>query len=114
MRREMPRGNLFEFPENLPEGEFFENLLKAPGVRLERILSRGDVTPPGEWYDQEEDEWVVLLRGEAVIEYADGGKIRLFRGDWVFIPAHVPHRVAWTSVDPPCVWLALKYIDTQG
>jgi cupin 2 domain-containing protein len=101
------RGNLYEIPDKLPPGEFLEVLLETPDIRVERILSRGDVTPPGEWYDQEEDEWVLLLLGEAFLEYASGETVTLASGDWILIEAHTRHRVAWTSSDPPCLWLTV-------
>jgi cupin 2 domain-containing protein len=100
-------GNLYEIPDNLPPGEFLEVLLETPDIRVERILSRGDVTPPGEWYDQKEDEWVLLLLGEALLEYASGETVPLASGDWILIEAHTRHRVAWTSSDPPCLWLTV-------
>jgi len=99
--------NLYEIPETLAPGEFFEILFEAPCIRVERIISRGDVTPPGEWYDQDEDEWVLLLAGEALLEYDSGETVSLVPGDWLLIKSHVRHRVAWTSSSPPCVWLAL-------
>ncbi|MFP4481461.1 MAG: cupin domain-containing protein [Thermovirgaceae bacterium] len=103
----MNGGNLYDIPEDLSPGEFFETLVEAPGIRVERIISRGDATPLGEWYDQKEDEWVALLSGEALLEYASGETLPLASGDWIFIEAHTRHRVAWTSSNPPCLWLAL-------
>lgn len=100
--------NLLVFPESLRvDGqEFFETLLHASGgVRVERIVSHGQVTPEGEWYDQEDDEWVALIEGTAKIAYADGSEVSLARGDHLFLPRHVRHRVAYTS--SPCIWLAL-------
>ncbi|MGC9372492.1 MAG: cupin domain-containing protein [Thermovirgaceae bacterium] len=101
------RGNLYEMPEYLGPGEFIEVLFESSGIRIERIISMGDATPPGEWYDQDEDEWVLLLAGEALLEYDNGETVRLVSGDWILIGAHDRHRVAWTSSDPPCVWLAV-------
>ena len=93
--------------------EFIENLLKTGAVRVERIVSTGHVSPPGYWYDQEEDEWVLLLQGRARLEYEDGGGDALERGDWVFIPAHRRHRVAYTSETPFCLWLAI-FVDSAA
>lgn len=87
--------------------EAIESLLDRPGARLERIVSRGQATPPGAWYDQEEDEWVALLQGEAELEWAGGARTRLRAGDALLIQARRRHRVAWTTAEPPCVWLAL-------
>jgi cupin 2 domain-containing protein len=102
-----PRDNLWALPDPLPTTEWFETLLQTALVRVERIVSTGQVTPPGEWYDQEADEWVVLLQGQATLEYADGRQQALTAGDYVFLPAHCRHRVAYTSHQPPCIWLAI-------
>ncbi|HPC75674.1 MAG: cupin domain-containing protein [Thermovirgaceae bacterium] len=102
-----PSGNLFFVPEALPDGEVFEDLLAGPSVRIERILSSGQATPPGTWLDQDDDEWVALLQGEATLEYEDSSRVDLRAGDWLFIPARRVHRVASTSSDPACLWLAV-------
>lgn len=91
------------------EDEAFEPLLERPGLRLERIVSRGHVTPPGTWYDQEQDEWVMLLAGAARLEIEGQGIHALGPGDSVFLPAHCRHRVAWTDPNAPTVWLALHH-----
>ena len=75
------------------------------GLLVERIVSYGHTTPEGAWYDQERDEWVAVLEGEARLSYEDGGEVLLGRGDHVFIPRHVRHRVAYAS--SPCIWLAV-------
>ncbi len=104
-------GNLFAIPELAgpagPDGpELFEPLLGGSGgLLVERIVSHGQSTPPGQWYDQERDEWVVVLEGEAALQFADGSEIRLQRGDHVFLSKHLRHRVSETS--SPCVWLAV-------
>lgn len=88
--------------------EVFEELVKGNGVLVERIISSGQVTPEGEWYDQERDEWVVLLQGEAnLLMDKDQETIELHPGDYLFIPAHCRHRVIYTSSDPHCIWLAV-------
>lgn len=92
----------------LPEAavnEHFQTLLSRPGVRLERIVSDGQVSPPGFWYAQAEDEWVLLLAGAAALEYGDGTRLELTPGDSLLIPAGCRHRVAYTA--PRTVWLAL-------
>jgi cupin 2 domain-containing protein len=90
-----------------PGREVVETLLDRPGVRIERIVSTGQTTPAGEWYDQPGDEWVALLSGRATLRFADDPLVELGPGDWLLIPAHVRHRVAATSEDPPSVWLAV-------
>lgn len=85
-------------------------LLEAPGLRLERIVSTGQSTPPGQWYDQVTSEWVVVLRGSGCIRFEDSPDIVVLRaGDHLWIPAHRRHRVEWTAPAEPTVWLALHY-----
>jgi cupin 2 domain-containing protein len=99
--------NFFQLPEPLPTTEQFDSLLESANFRLERIISTGQITPPGQWYDQGQDEWVILIQGEACLEFEDGSQIVLKAGDHLLIPAHQKHRVTFTSCDPPCLWLAL-------
>jgi cupin 2 domain-containing protein len=102
-------GNLFEaVPQGLAAEEVVE-LARGAGARVERIVSSGQASPPGFWYDGDGPEWVALLAGEAAVEFADGTLARLRPGDWLDIPAHARHRVAWTSREPPAVWLAVHY-----
>jgi cupin 2 domain-containing protein len=102
--------NLFAgLPAELTE-ELIETLVHANGARLERIVSRGHATPAGEWYDQDANEWVVLLRGGAGLRFEDEAEPRVLRpGDWLEIPAHRRHRVEWTSRSEPTIWLALHF-----
>lgn len=101
-------GNLLELPKNHSESEeIFETILASESVTIERIISTGQSTPEGEWYDQEKDEWVALLQGNAVLEYADGSTVSLKIGDYLFLPAHKKHRVQFTSSEPACIWLAV-------
>ena len=101
------QGNLFRSLP-LPKGEeVFEDLLRTASFRVERIFSTGQSSPGGFWYDQEEDEWVVVLQGEATVEFHDGPTVALEAGGWLFIPARHRHRVASTSKEPPCIWLAV-------
>ena len=99
--------NLFDLPDPLPDHEEFTELLRSKDVSIERIVSTGQVTPEGHWYDQDQDEWVAVLQGEAILEYDTGEKLRLSAGDHVLLPAHRRHRVAYTSMEPPCIWLAV-------
>lgn len=101
--------NLFALPQHgasSDNSETFLALLQGQnGLLVERIVSWGQVTPEGDWYDQERDEWVAVLVGSARIGYADGSEVALKQGDCLFVPRHVKHRVAYTS--SPCVWLAV-------
>ncbi|MCG9893023.1 MAG: cupin domain-containing protein [Thermosynechococcaceae cyanobacterium MS004] len=102
-----PLANLFALPSPLPAVEETEILAVGKGVRIERILSTGQTTPVGEWYDQEEDEWVTLLQGEAALRFTEGELYHLKSGDHLLIPAHCRHRVEYMSENPPCVWIAV-------
>jgi len=88
--------------------ERVETLVESGHVRIERILSRGQCSPDGFWYDQAEDEWVVLLQGAARVQFEDTID-ELTAGTVVFIPAHRRHRVAWTDPDVVTIWLAIFY-----
>jgi cupin 2 domain-containing protein len=94
-------------------GEQFEDILRRPGVRIERIVSAGQVTPVDAPYCQAWDEWVLLLAGDARLwiegEGEGGGEHALRPGDQHLIPAGRRHRVTWTSADPPTVWLAVHF-----
>lgn len=85
-------------------------LVEAQGLRIERIVSTGQVTPEGDWYDQAWDEFVLLMSGAArlLIEGEDEDRV-LEPGDWLLLPAHCRHRVTWTRASPPTVWLAVHY-----
>ncbi len=102
----LPRGNLLRPLPERGSGEVFDDLPAASGVRVERIVSHGDASPPGEWFDQDDDEWVLVLEGEGELEFANPiERVLLGVGDWIFIPAHRRHRVV-RSADPT-VWLAV-------
>ena len=96
-------------PIDLSQEEILE-VLSAPGVRIERIVSRGQVSPPGFWYDQSEGEWVMVLQGAARIRFEiDNVVVVLKKGDSLHIPAHARHRVDWTDPGQDTVWLAIFY-----
>ena len=102
--------NLFDDVPRMLAAEKIDVLLETPGVRLERIVSTGHVTPAGEWYDQDRDEWVVVLRGRARVRIEGEAEDRtLSVGDHLLLRAHVRHRVEWTSPEEPTIWLALFY-----
>ena len=90
--------------------EAFEDILSRPGVRIERIVSTGQCSPDGFWYDQPHGEWVVVLAGSAGLAFDDEAEVRVMRaGDFVDIAPHRRHRVVWTDADTPTVWLAVHY-----
>lgn len=105
-------GNLLRLPERQDDEEWFEDILRRPGVRIERIVSRGHVTPIDKPYVQDWDEWVLVIQGCAELLLEDVGTRRLERGDHLLIPAGVSHRV--TNTDDPTVWLAVHIGQSQG
>ncbi len=109
-----PQSLFAHIPGQLPK-EVFETWLETPAFRLERILSLGHVTPEGEWYDQEQNEWVAVLQGRARLAFEDQAEpIDLKPGDALLIPAHCRHRVAWTDPDQETIWLALHFQTPRG
>lgn len=102
-----PSDNLFVPPSGPPGEETITGLIRNPAFTLEHIVSRGAASPEGFWYDQDRDEWVLLLRGEAELRFESGDAIRLTAGDPLLIPARCRHRVERTSAD--AVWLALHH-----
>ena len=103
------RGNLFDgIPGQLPE-EITETIVAGNALRIERIVSRGHVTPDESWYDQEENEWVLLVTAGPRLRFHDGRVVELAPGDYINIPAHAKHRVEWTDPDTDTVWLAVFY-----
>ncbi|MFL5339113.1 MAG: hypothetical protein ACJ8F7_03015 [Gemmataceae bacterium] len=100
--------NLFAgIPAELP-AELIEVLWRSGPARVERIVSRGHATPPGEWFDQDTDEWVVLLTGAAGLRIDGRSDVVMLRpGDHLLLPARRRHRVEWTAADVETVWLAV-------
>ncbi|MBT8419565.1 MAG: cupin domain-containing protein [Gammaproteobacteria bacterium] len=101
--------NFFEAIPDDPEKEIFETLIDNRHVRIERIVSKGHRSPEIGWYDQEQNEWVMVLRGEAVLSFADGTSVHLQMGDCIDIPAHKKHKVGWTTPEEETIWLAVHY-----
>ena len=88
--------------------ELTESLHQGRGIRIERIVSTGQVTPEGQWYDQDGDEWVLLVAGATrLLIEGEARERELAAGDWLLLPAHCRHRVTWTETGPPTIWLAI-------
>ena len=104
-------GNILrDLPARILAKEVFATLVDRPGLRIERIVSPGQATPEGEWYDQGTDEWVLLAEGAARLRIEGESEDRaLSEGDWILLPAHCRHRVTWTRAEPPTVWLAVHF-----
>lgn len=91
------------------QDEFSQVLASGHNLRIERIVSTGQVSPPDFWYQQKENEWVVLLQGRATLEFENNSLLHLQAGDSMMLPAGIKHRVAYTSKHPACVWIAVFF-----
>ena len=101
--------SLFTPLSEQPAEEIFETLAAGGAFRLERIVSTGQITPEGQWYDQPQEEWVALLSGAARLLIEGGQEQEMRPGDLLQIPAHCRHRVTWTDPQQETVWLAIHY-----
>ena len=108
----MKPANLFAAIPSPLADELVTTLLRDKNVRIERIVSEGQCSPENFWYDQEKHEWVIVLSGHAAIEFeGESEPVELMPGDYLDIPAHCRHRVAWTSPDEQTVWLVVLFRD---
>jgi len=98
--------SILSFSEN---EEIFETLLKNRNIKIERIISSGQFTEKGVWYDQDINEWILLVQGEAILEFENKETVKMKKGNYYNIPSHLKHRVAYTSKKPKCIWLAVLY-----
>lgn len=101
-----------DLPTSLPD-ELVNVVTENSHVRIERIVSTGQSSPAGFWYDQDEHEWVILLKGEAKLHFEDGRCVQMTAGDHILIPAHQKHRVEWSTPHETTVWLAVFYRNHQ-
>ncbi len=99
---------LQNIPDQLPE-ELFETLVKTENIHIERIVSKGHASPKEGWYDQDRNEWVLVLKGAARLAFEDGSEVSMRPGDSLEIPAHVKHKVVWTDPERETVWVAVHY-----
>ena len=101
-------GNLFDLAGIDPAAERFSTVLQSRDVRIERIVSYGQASPPGFWHDQAVGEWVVLLAGAAALRFdGDAAALILRPGDHAHIAAGRRHRVDWTAAEGATIWLAV-------
>jgi cupin 2 domain-containing protein len=108
--KDIIKGNIFENAEAEKKNfEIFEALAESDHALVERIISSGQKTPDGQWLQQDRNEWVMLLKGNARISFADGYDFELNCGDHLFIPRDKKHRVTYTSADPECIWIAFHF-----
>lgn len=104
----MERQNLFsDIPKHL-SAEFFQTIISSAEISIERIVSKGHKSERDFWYDQDLNEWVLLVKGAARLEFADR-TLHLQPGDYVNILAHEKHRVDWTTPNEETIWLAIFY-----
>jgi cupin 2 domain-containing protein len=107
--------NIFANVPDTTAAEVLEIVLARPGVRIERIVSHGQATPEGEWYDQSRDEWVLLMAGSAGLLLAGEAQPRSLQpGDYLLLPAGCRHRVEWTDPGRDTVWLAVHLGESTG
>ena len=99
---------LKNIPKDLPT-ELFETLVKTDNIRIERIVSKGHSSPEEGWYDQDQNEWVLVLKGAARLAFEDGSEVSMATGDYLEIAAHRKHRVVWTEPAVETVWLGVFY-----
>lgn len=104
---EIKKKNIYHQPDNSNDQEIFEIIHQFKDCKIERIFTVNPYTKAGQWCDQELDEWVLLLKGTAIIEIKNEGSITLIEGDYIFLPAHKMHRIKETSRNPSCIWLAV-------
>jgi cupin 2 domain-containing protein len=102
--------NIFsDIQKHVPD-EILENILQTDQFKIERIISRGHSTADGKWYDQDKNEWVMVLKGSAGLLFEGNDKAVIMRtGDYINIPAHRKHRVEWTEPEEETIWLAIHY-----
>ena len=102
--------NIFSnIPHEIP-AEISDAIIQAPNITIERIISRGHSSPSDFWYDQNKNEWVIVLKGQAKLKFAENDELtELKQGDYINIPAHCKHRVEWTDPDEETIWLAVHY-----
>lgn len=103
-------GNFFiNIPRQIDD-EVFDTILASHGCEINRIISKGHQSPPNYWYDQERNEWVMVLKGSAALKFKNSKKtVEMMPGDYVHIPARCKHRVEWTDPDIETIWLAVYY-----
>ncbi len=99
--------NIFDIKEIISNKEVIETILEAKNIQVERIVSNGEVSPKDFWYNQDNDEWVCLIQGTAILEFEEEEEVKLKEGDYLLIPAYKKHRVSFLSKEPNCIWITI-------
>jgi cupin 2 domain-containing protein len=98
-----------DIPFSVPE-EIVDELISSENIRIHRIVSKGQVSPPDFWYDQDDSEWVMVIKGKATLKFMDeDDPVELNEGDYLNIPPHKKHRVEWTDPETETIWVAVFY-----
>ena len=106
--------NLFEGAHGDIDQEIVTRIVDSPNLKIERIVSFGQQSPPGFWYDQPWAEWVMVLAGSARLRFEGEGEVRVMSaGDCILIPPRARHRVEWTAKDNATIWLAVHFPETS-
>mgnify|MGYP003385494513 CR=1 FL=1 len=101
--------NIFKnIPSNL-DSEAFNEILSNDSLKIERIISKGQCSPEHGWYQQTQNEWLILLQGAATLTFDDNRELHLKPGDYLNIPAKQRHKVSWTAPDIETIWLTVHY-----
>jgi len=108
-KNKMKSQNIYDEIPASSKNEIFDELLKTNNIIIERIISAGHRSPESGWYDQEKNEWVLVLKGKATLSFEDQISISLNEGDYINIPSHTKHKVTWTDPDRDTIWLAIHY-----
>jgi len=104
----MKLNNIFaEIPDEL-DNELVQVLQQSDNIKIQRIVSKGQVSPETGWYDQQQNEWVIVIKGEAVIAF-EQTEVAMQAGSYINIPAHTKHKVSWTHPDIETIWLVVYY-----
>jgi len=105
----MKSQNIFSDLPTCLKNEVFDSLIKNESITIERIVSKGHRSPEHGWYDQERNEWVLIIKGQAILSFDDKQSINLNEGDYINIPPHKKHKVTWTNPDCETIWLAVHF-----
>ena len=106
---EIEKKNIFNQIPEFSEKEIFEDIILNNILKIERIISYPGKIEDNKWYDQDNDEWVILLKGSATLEFENNKLLQLNPGDYLFIPAHLKHKVKETNQYEPTIWLAAHF-----